>query len=137
GGLRSSGSPSPPGQPVTFTANVGTRTMPVAFGTVSFVMDGVVVATEPVNAEGVASFTTEALPLGSSALTAVYNGQGSDLGSTSAPLTQVVVPYTTAPTVSGSMNPRPVGQPLPGTANVAAAGMPGTSGTEPDLRQRA
>ena len=70
--LSSSGSPSHPGQPVTFTAAVSTRTTPVTGGTVSFEQGGTVLATEPVTAAGTASFTTTSLPLGGSTITAVY-----------------------------------------------------------------
>ena len=50
--LSSSGSPSNPGQPVTFTAAVSTRTAPVTGGTVNFMQNGTVLATEPVTAAG-------------------------------------------------------------------------------------
>ena len=126
--LSSSGSPSHPGQPVTFTAAVGTRTAPVTGGTVSFMLGGTVLATEPVSAAGTASFTTTSLPLGGSKITAVFNGVGNILGSTSAPVTQLVVPYTTATTVTSSMNPSRFRQPVTLIAHVTADGMPVTSG---------
>ena len=62
--LSSSGSPTNPGQPVTFTATVSTRTAPVTGGTVSFMQGGTVLATEPVTAAGTATYTTTSLPLG-------------------------------------------------------------------------
>ena len=126
--LASSGNPSHPGQALTFTATVATRTMPVGVGTVSFLIGGAVAAIEPVGPDGTATFTTTGLPLGSSTLTAVYNGYGNTLGSTSAAVTQVVVPYTTATTVASAPNPSRVGQPVTLTATVTADGMPVTSG---------
>jgi hypothetical protein len=127
--LSSSGSPSHPGQPVTFTAVVGTRTATVTGGTVSFERSGTVLATEPVAADGTASFTTTSLPLGGSTITAVFNGVSNILGSTSAPVTQLVVPYSTLTTVTSSVNPSRFRQSVTLTATVTADGMPVTSGT--------
>src|SRR5262249_26789030 len=81
--LVSSANPSPPGQPVTFTATVGTRTAPVTDGEVDFMQGTMVLATVPVDGSGTASFTTTGLPLGSTAITAVYRGTTDVLGSTS------------------------------------------------------
>ena len=72
-GLGSSSNPSHPGAPITFTATVNTRTMPVTTGTVSFLQGTTALATVPVSG-GTASFTTSGLPLGNSTITAVYNG---------------------------------------------------------------
>jgi hypothetical protein len=127
--LSSSISPTHPGQPVTFTAAVSTRTMAVTSGTVTFMMGGTAMATEPVTAAGTASLTTTSLPLGSSAITAVFNGVSNILGSTSASLAQVVVPYSTITTVTSSMNPSRIGQAVTLTAIVTADGMAVTSGT--------
>ena len=55
--LASSGNPSYPGQPVTFTATVSTRTAAVTTGTVSFMQGSVLVATVPLSG-GVAVFST-------------------------------------------------------------------------------
>ena len=127
--LSSSGSPSHPGQPVTFSAAVSTRTTPVTGGTVSFEQGGTVLATEPLTSVGTASFTTTSLPLGGSTITAVFGGVDNILGSTSGPVTQVVVPYSTVTTVTSSMNPSRFRQPVTLTAAVTADGMPVTSGT--------
>jgi hypothetical protein len=127
--LSSSGGPSNPGRPVTFTAAVSTRTAPVTGGTVSFEQGGTVLAAEPVTAAGTATFTTTALPLGATTITAVFSGVSNILGSTSATVTQLVVPYTTVTTVTSSMNPSRSGQPVTLTATVTADGMPVTGGT--------
>jgi hypothetical protein len=93
-----------------------------------------VLATEPVTAGGTASFTTTSLPLGGSTITAMYSGVSNILGSTSAGVTQLVVPYSTVTTVTSSTNPSRVSQSVTLTAIVTADGMPVTSGTVTFLR---
>ena len=127
--LSSSANPTNPGQPVTFTATVSTRTNPVTTGTVSFEQGSTVLATVAVGSAGTAAFATSALPLGNTAITAVYNGSTGILGSTSTALTQAVVPYTTATTLSSSANPSRTSQPVTFLATVTADGMPVTTGT--------
>ena len=126
--LASSGNPSFPGQPVTFTASVTTRTAPVSVGTVSFMQGGVVVATVPV-ASGVAVYTTTSLPLGTTAITAVYNGTTDNVGSTSPTLAQRVVPYPTATSIASTTNPAVLGQTVTLMAAVVNATGPLTAGT--------
>jgi hypothetical protein len=126
--LSGSANPSHPGEPVTFTATVGTRTAPVTTGTVSFEEGTTVVANVPVSSSGTATFTTAALPLGRTAITAVYSGAAGVLGSTSLAWTQAVVPYPTTTSVASATNPSRPGQPVTFTAAVAA-GMPVTTGT--------
>jgi hypothetical protein len=126
-----SGSPTPshPGQPVTFTATVSTRTAPVTTGTVTFEQGTSVLATVPVSGSGTASLTTTALPLGSTAITAVYNGAAGILGSTSPAWTQSVVPYTTTTSLASAANPSLPGQPVTFLASVTASGSPVAAGT--------
>jgi hypothetical protein len=127
--LSSSSRTTNPGRPVTFTATVSTRTSPVTTGTVSFMQGSTVLATVPVTSAGTAAFTTSALPLGSTSITAVFSGAANILGSTSAALTQVVVPYTTSTTLSTSANPSRTSQSVTFAATVTADGMPVTTGT--------
>jgi hypothetical protein len=127
--LGSSGSPSNPGVPVTFSAAVSTRTAPVNSGSVNFIQGGTVVATVLVNSAGVASFTTMSLPVGSTAVTAVYNGFGGLLGSTSPALVQSVVPFSTVTFLASSGNPSLGGQRVTFTASVMAGGAPVAAGT--------
>jgi hypothetical protein len=82
-----------------------------------------------VSSSGTATFTTNALSLGSTAITAVYNGVAGILGSTSQAWTQAVVPYSTTTSLTSSANPSRSGQPVTFTATVLAGGMPATSGT--------
>jgi Bacterial Ig-like domain (group 3) len=127
--LTTSGTPSHPGQPVTFTAAVSTRTAVATSGTVSFQQGSTVLAVVPLNAAGVASFTTTGLPIGTTRITAVYSGSGANLGSTSAIVTQTVIPYSTATGLQSSANPTPWGQPVTLMATITANGQPVTSGT--------
>ena len=126
--LASSGNPSFPGQPVTFTASVSTRTAPVTVGTVSFMQGGVVVATVPVTS-GTAVYTTTSLPLGTTAITAVYNGTADNVGSTSVAVAQKVVPYPTATSIASTANPAVLGQTITLMATVVNATGPLTAGT--------
>src|SRR5262249_50807031 len=116
---------------VTFTATVGTRTAPVTDGEVDFMQGTMVLATVPVDGSGTASFTTTGLPLGSTAITAVYRGTTDVLGSTRPVWTQSLGPYTTATSLASSANPTLPGQPVTLTASVSASetGMPVTAGT--------
>lgn len=124
-----SGTPSYPGQPVTFTAAVNSRTAPVTSGTVSFQQGSTVLAMVPLNGAGTASFTTTTLPLGTTTITAVYSGAGANRASTSATVTQSVIPYTTVTSLQSSANPGWWGQPVTLTATVTANGLPVDSGT--------
>ncbi len=127
--LVGAGTLSHPGQPVTFTAAVNTRTAPVTSGTVSFQQGSTVLAVVPLNGAGMASFTTTTLPLGTITVTAVYNGAGANRGSTSATVTQLVIPYITVTSLQTSPNPAWWGQTVTLTASVTANGQPVTSGT--------
>ncbi len=127
--LSSSGNPSNPGAPVTFTAVVSTRTAPVSTGTVSFMAGTTTIAVVPVNALGIAPLTTTTLPLGTSAITAVYNGAPGNLGSSSPTVTQTVVPFATTTSIASSGDPSLLGQPVIFTASVRTGVGPVTAGT--------
>jgi hypothetical protein len=89
--LGSSPNPSTFGQSVTFIATVtassgsGTPT-----GTVAFLDGSTVLATATVDGGAQATYTTDALAVGSHSMTAVYGGDPNFSGSTSAMLTQTV-----------------------------------------------
>jgi hypothetical protein len=127
--LESSANSSNPGQIVTFTASVTTRTAPASMGTVTFLLGSTALATVPVGAGGTASFSTASLPLGSNGITAVYNGAGAHQSSQSSALIQTVVPYRTVTSLAGSPNPSLLGRPVTLTVSVTAAGAPVTVGT--------
>ncbi|OPF78109.1 hypothetical protein VT50_0219920 [Streptomyces antioxidans] len=102
--LISSPNPSGSGQNVTFTATVtavppatGTPT-----GTVTFVISGGPTLTGTLNASGLATVSTSALTAGSHTVTATYGGDTCFAGSTSPPLTQVVVAAPAGTTVTAT-----------------------------------
>jgi len=110
--LNSSMNPSAVGQSVTFTATVsiagGGGVVPD--GTVGFYDGATILQTVPINAGGVATWSTAALVQGTHAMTAVYSGDGSkDIKpSTSNVVTQDVQTSTTT-LVSSSPNPSSFG----------------------------
>ena len=90
--LSSSANPSLSGEPVTFTATVanasgagGTPT-----GAVQFLVDGSSAGSSPLNAAGMATYTTSMLGIGSHTVTAIYAGDGAFLASTPTSLQQMV-----------------------------------------------
>ncbi|MBE5317182.1 MAG: Ig-like domain repeat protein [Xanthomonadales bacterium] len=99
--LVGSGSPTSPGDSVTFTATVSAGFSPT--GTVTFRNNGVNIAgCIAVPLSGLtAQCVTTALPQGSHPITAVYNGDLNNLTATSNTVTQVVLTGTTI-TLSGS-----------------------------------
>jgi hypothetical protein len=123
--VTSSQNPSVAGQSVTFTAAVaGTSSnMTAPSGNVTF-MDGTTsLGTGALNGNGIASFSTAALSVGSHSISAVYSGDTNFAGSSSTVLNQIVnavmLPATTT-TVTSSQNPAAVGQSVTFTAAVAA-----------------
>jgi hypothetical protein len=114
--LTSSINPSAAGQPVTFTATVLPST---ATGTVSF-LDGTRNASGAVTlSNGKAIFSTSSLGAGGvHSMTAVYSGDNIYSGSTSAVLTQIIILNTTT-TLTSSLSPSILGQPVTFTATVS------------------
>ena len=92
--LTASPNPSTPGQAVTFTATVQpTSGSGAPTGTVTFKDGGTTIGTGTLGGVGgvqQATFTTSALTPGSHTITAVYNGDPTFTGSTSAPLIEQV-----------------------------------------------
>ncbi len=127
-GVSSSAKTSYPGQPVTFTASVSTRTAPVLVGTVNFLQGSTVVATVPVD-DGTASYTTTSLPVGTFAFSAAYNATAGNVGSSSPIITQTVVPFPTATRIASSPNPSMLGQTVTLTASVVNGIGPVTAGS--------
>ena len=127
--LMRSASTTNPGQPVTFSAIVSTRTAPVSTGDVTFFLGSTLQITVPVNSGGVATVTTSALPVGTSRVVAVYSGAGANLPSKSPTLSQTVVPYRTVTSVATAPNPSTFGQPVTLAASVFADGSPVTVGS--------
>jgi hypothetical protein len=116
--LVSSINPSVQGKSVTFTAVVsslaGTPT-----GKVQFLNGTKVLATLTLTS-GSAKYTTSKLPPGSNSITAVYEGDSNNSGSTSAPVNQFVIAKTTT-TLTSSPNPSAYGQTVVFTATVGSS----------------
>ena len=102
-GLASSKNPSTSGDSVTFTATV---TPSAATGTVQF-LDGATSLGSAALSGGTASLSTSALAAGNHSITAVYGGDGTYAGSTSALVTQVVGNGIVATTTSLASSPNP------------------------------
>jgi len=111
GTLTSSVNPSLPGSAVTFTDTLPTNVT----GTVTFTSGSTLLGTSTIT-NGVATTTTSTLPIGNNLITATYNGDTNNNGST-ATLTQVVAKSTPTLTVSTS-GPSIFGQSVSITASV-------------------
>jgi hypothetical protein len=122
--VTSSVNPSNSGQSVTFTATVA-PVLPgagVPTGTVQF-MDGASALGGPQTlTSGQATYTTSSLSVAVHAITAVYSGDGSFLGSTSPALNQTVQGADIAVTLIHSPDPAHLGGKLTFTASVANNG---------------
>jgi hypothetical protein len=99
--LSSNTNPSTYGQAVTLKASVSGQFGGLATGTVTFSFNGAALGTADLSG-GVASLTTNALPVSADQITAVYGGSASFTGSTSDPVSQVVGPGISIVTVTPS-----------------------------------
>ena len=125
--LTSTANPSRFGQTVTFRAQMSSDSGAIPTGQVVFKNAGQVVATAFIDAAGLATFTTNALPVGTHAITAEYAGApnftASNTGSLSQEVLQsesraVVTRSTTQPRVPTTITVR-IGAKQPGSAQVA------------------
>jgi len=96
--LASSANPSNPNQAVTFSATVHAG----ATGSVTFLDGTAVLGVGTISAQGVATFTTSTLTIGSHPITASYGGDSGYTAATSAVLTQVVGKIPTVTTILAS-----------------------------------
>ena len=108
------------GQAVTLTAQVTTSGPSSPTGSVTFLNGTTSLGAKAVNGSGVATLTTKLIPLGSNQLTATYGGSLVSATSTSAPITQIVNQATVSVTLSSTLNPVYVTQPVTYTATVTA-----------------
>ena len=113
--LSSTPNPSVVGQSVALDAAVTPAT---ATGTVEFFEGSTSLGTAPVSG-GTATLNTSTFALGSHSLTAVYSGDGSYSGSTSAVHSHTVNAAATATTLTNTPNPSLVGESVTLTASVA------------------
>jgi beta-lactam-binding protein with PASTA domain len=121
--LTSSRNPAASGQSVTITATVN-GTSPT--GTVQFYYGGTALGAPAALAVGMASFTTSSLPIGTDTISAVYGGDPSNLGSTSAPVSEVISPHPSTTTVTSSLNPAIAGHLVTFTSKVTGSSPTGT-----------
>ncbi|GIP22562.1 S-layer homology domain-containing protein [Paenibacillus sp. J22TS3] len=134
--LTSSANPSTENQQVTFTATVtGTEVDGIPSGNVQFKEGDKLLNETPVDASGIASYSTSSLSAGDHTITAVYGGDLKYDGSTSAAVVQQVnakvVDNTpqlrpTETTISSSPNPSKPGQTV--GIKIKIASNPSTSG---------
>jgi sugar lactone lactonase YvrE/predicted secreted protein len=101
--LRTSGSPSALGAPVTFTVTV-TSTGVTPTGTVMFLDGTTSIGTSTLNGSGVATLTTASLTLGTHSITASYPGDTNNSPSISNVVSQLVKNGTTV-LLQSSQNP--------------------------------
>ena len=100
--LASSLSPSIAGQGVTFTATVKSSGTPVTTGTVTFYSGNTALGTANLDGTGTATYATSSLPVGTSSVTAAYNGDANH-GTSASPVVGQVVnskPVAIPPTVT-------------------------------------
>ena len=109
------------GQAVTLTATVAVASPGAGAptGTVTF-QDGSTILGSPTLTDGVATFITSTLAIGSHSITASYGGEPNDQVSTSNALTQAVNQDSTTTTLKVDNNPTMYGQAVTLTATVAA-----------------
>ena len=109
--IATSGSPSRPGQPVTFTATVAATTGPMPQGSVRFddTTAGAALGTVTLDVAGVARLETNALAVGTHAIVATYlPDAASPYQGSSGSLTQVVEPETADLSIAATAAPDPV-----------------------------
>jgi hypothetical protein len=126
--LISSLNPALVGQSVTFTATVATTPVTPSWGTpsgsIAFSDNGATVTTVPLNASGVATWTTTTLPIGNHTIGATYVPT-TDYAVSSATITEVINGQPDTTTLVASPNPALALAPVQLTATVtAAAGTP-------------
>jgi sugar lactone lactonase YvrE len=110
------------GEPASFTAAVSSGTG-IPTGSVGFYDGGVSIGQALLNAQGVATFSTSTLTVGTHSITAVYVGNGNYTTSTSAGLQHVVVLATTSLTLAGPGAPVDAGGTFVMTATLSSNGV--------------
>lgn len=101
--LVASVNPALAGQPVIYTAIVGTAGQGAPTGTVAFDASGVAFATQALApASSTALATAPSLSTGTASITVVYSGDSNFTGSTSTTLPQVIEDFSIAATANGS-----------------------------------
>jgi hypothetical protein len=118
--LNASSSPVFAGQNETFTVTLTSATGGIPTGAVAFHEGASVIGTGTVNAQGIATFSTTTLAVGTHTVTAAYPGDLNYQPSTSAAVTVVVQLAPTTTALATSANPSVLGQGLTLTATVTS-----------------
>ena len=122
--LTASPNPSAYGQSVTLTATItSTSGAPAGpTGTVTFKDGTANLGSGTLNAAGVATLSTTKLAVGTSSVTATYNGDASNAKSTSALWSQTVDQATVGMTLASTLNPSTSGHSVKFTATLTSNG---------------
>jgi CSLREA domain-containing protein len=120
-------SPATANQPVTLTATLAAiaPASAIPVGTVTFRDGTLTIGTARLNAAGVATLQTSWLSVGAHNLTAIWFGDGNNIGSTSSAVTETINPISflsTTTLVSSNPNPSTYGQFVTFTATVTGTG---------------
>lgn len=118
--LVSSLNPSTYGQKVMWTATVTSSGSIAPTGGVSFSWSGHQIGSATLNSSGVATLTKSNLNADTYPLTAVYKGDASSLGNSSAVLNQVVLETTSTAALTSSPNPSTQGKEVTFTAKITS-----------------
>ncbi len=113
------------GQPVTLTDTLSSAFGLTPTGSVAFYSGSTSLGTGTVNAFGVATVTTNQLPLGTDSVTAVYGGDPTFQTTTSNSVNETVgspATMATSTTLTSSVNPSTYGQNTTFTSNVISSG---------------
>jgi sugar lactone lactonase YvrE len=121
--LTSAASPSDAGAPLALTATL-TSNGAVPTGSVNFLDGTTSLGSAAINAQGVATLPVPGKfwTVGSHSLTAVYNGDANDAGSTSQPLIEAIIIANTTTTLTSSLNPAGLGAAITFNATVTSQG---------------
>ena len=121
--IASSANPSYAGSPITLTANLLSNGG-VPTGSVTFLDGTSSLGSAPLNAQGIALLQVPGRfwTAGDHALTAVYNGDVSDAGSTSSSLAEVIAIAPSTSFLTSSLNPAGLGASITFTAAIATQG---------------
>ncbi len=107
------------GQSITFTATV-TASSGTPTGTVTFVDGTTALGSVSLN-NGVSTYSTSVLSVGTHSITAVYNGDAISTGSTSAVVSQLINKAGTTTKLTGPQGTVSYGQPITFTATISAS----------------
>lgn len=117
-GLTSSLNPAGTGQSITFTASVTSQYGGATTGSVTFSSGSQTLGTASLSG-GAAALSTSFSSEGTYSITGHYNGDSNNVASTSAPLSQKIIAFTTT-SLTSSLNPSTAGQSITFTAKVTS-----------------